>query len=294
MDSGDPPIPSSKTPADRVADPIDGRPVFTVATNPDADSKLPYLIRIPLANVSIVLKAAQPWPRTAKVYCHRADEWPEDAQILDEIKVRSCVRRGQAIDLVLDRARENRSQLVFTTIRGREGIFWQTARTARASRPGVRVPARRASGVKQVVIAIDTRERYPYRFARQAATTYRRALPIGDYGVEHDDEIVAVVERKGLADMAKALVEGSLAFALAELTTIGRAAIVVEDRYGALLKVPRVAPGFLADLLGALQVRYPAVPIVFCDSRPLAEEWTYRFLGAALARVQQDPKLIDG
>jgi ERCC4-type nuclease len=156
------------------------------------------------------------------------------------------------------------------------------------------VPARRASGARQVAIAVDTRERYPYRFARQAATAYRQVLQIGDYGVEHDGEIVAVVERKSLDDMAKALVEGSLAFALAELTTVGRAAVVVEDRYGSLLKVPRVAPGFLADLLGALQVRYPEVPIVFCDTRPLAEEWTFRFLGAALARVREDPKLMDG
>ena len=156
------------------------------------------------------------------------------------------------------------------------------------------MPARRASGVKEIAIAIDSRERYPYRFTRQAATTYRRALPIGDYGVEHDGEIVAVVERKSLGDMAKALVEGSLAFVLAELTTIGRAAVVVEDRYGALLKVPRVAPGFLVDLVGALQVRYPEVPIVFCDTRPLAEEWTFRFLGAALARVRQGPRLIEG
>jgi len=295
MDPGDSSIASSKRPAERVADrPMDGGKVFTVAANPDAHSKLPYLIRIPLSSDPIVLKAAQPWPRTAKVYCHRSDEWPEEPQILDEVKVRSCVRRGRAIDLVLDRARENRSQLVFTTIKGREGIFWQTAKTARASRPGVRVPARRASGARQVAIAVDTRERYPYRFARQAATAYRQVLQIGDYGVEHDGEIVAVVERKSLDDMAKALVEGSLAFALAELTTVGRAAVVVEDRYGSLLKVPRVAPGFLADLLGALQVRYPEVPIVFCDTRPLAEEWTFRFLGAALARVREDPKLMDG
>ncbi len=29
-------------------------------------------------------------------------------------------------------------------------------------------------------------------------------------------------------------------------------------------------------------MRYPSVPIVFAESRQLAEEWTYRFLGAAL------------
>jgi len=33
------------------------------------------------------------------------------------------------------------------------------------------------------------------------------------------------------------------------------------------------------------------VPIVFCETRPLAEEWTYRFLGAALAyrEAETDP-----
>jgi hypothetical protein len=29
-----------------------------------------------------------------------------------------------------------------------------------------------------------------------------------------------------------------------------------------------------------LQAQFPAVPIVFCETRPLAEEWTYRWLGA--------------
>jgi hypothetical protein len=36
-------------------------------------------------------------------------------------------------------------------------------------------------------------------------------------------------------------------------------------------------------MFAALTVRYPTVPITFCETRPLAEEWTYRFLGAALA-----------
>jgi hypothetical protein len=29
-------------------------------------------------------------------------------------------------------------------------------------------------------------------------------------------------------------------------------------------------------------VRYPNVPIVFCETRKLAEEWVYRYLAAAL------------
>lgn len=260
---------------------------FSVARNPDPASKLPYLILLPLRDGPLVLKAADSWPRTAKVYCHRAEGWPERPEIVDQAPVRSCVRRGAAIDLVLDRARANRSQVIFTTIKGREGIFWQTPKTTRASRPTVRVPARRASGLDELSIAVDTREHYPFRFARQQATTYRRALPAGDYGAEHDGEIVAVVERKSLEDLARSVVDGSLTYALAELATVARAALVVEGRYSAVFKLPHTPGGFVADLLGALQVRYPTVPVVFADSRPLAEEWTYRYLGAALGQARQ-------
>ncbi len=50
----------------------------------------------------------------------RVEEWPAEPDIVERVPLRSCVRRGAAIDLVLDRGRENRSQLVFTTARGRE------------------------------------------------------------------------------------------------------------------------------------------------------------------------------
>ena len=54
--------------------------------------------------------------------------------------MRSCARRGVAIDLVLDRAKENRSQFMFTRLAGgREGIFWQSARTTRKARPTYRI-----------------------------------------------------------------------------------------------------------------------------------------------------------
>jgi hypothetical protein len=35
------------------------------------------------------------------------------------------------------------------------------------------------------------------------------------------------------------------------------------------------------------------VPIVFCDTRPLAEEWTYRFLAAALAHTHAQHDAAD-
>jgi ERCC4 domain len=264
--------------------------LFEVAANPDPDSTLPFLIRLPLPDGELVLKARDSWPRTAKVYCHRAEDgWPEHPEIVERIPVRSCQRRGVAIDLVLDRPRENRSQLVFTRIQGgREGIFWQSARTTRQARPGIRVPRRRAAELAHLTILVDTRERYPYKFTHQQATTQRQALPAGDYGIAHDDVIVAVVERKSLDDLVRRLIDGQLTYALADMAALPRAALVVEDRYSSLFKLEHAKPGFVTELLAALTVRYPTVPIHFAETRPLAEEWTYRFLGAALASHQAD------
>jgi hypothetical protein len=96
------------------------------------------------------------------------------------------------------------------------------------------------------------------------------------------------VERKSLADLVHRLIDGQLTYALADMATIPHAAVVVEDRYSGLFKLEHTQPGFVTEMLAALTVRYPTVPIHFAETRPLAEEWTYRFLGAALAYHQAD------
>jgi hypothetical protein len=48
---------------------------FVVARNPDEASTLPFLVRIPLGPLGVVLKVRDTWPRTNKVDCHRADGW---------------------------------------------------------------------------------------------------------------------------------------------------------------------------------------------------------------------------
>lgn len=258
---------------------------FVVARNPDPDSALPYLLRLPVDG-GLELKAKHPWPATARVYCHPVDEWPADAPVLEEIPVRHCARRGRAIDLTLDRSRNNRSQFIFTAPHanrpgGRMMIFWQTARTVRRARPGQRAPLRRASGLQSLTIDIDTRERYPYRFAGRGVECRRSALRCGDYAIRTGDDLLAAVERKTLEDLVKSLVDGSLTYALADLATLPTAVVVVEARYSQLLAWPRVQPGWLAELTAQLHVRYPTVPLTFCDSRKLAEDFAHRFLAAA-------------
>jgi hypothetical protein len=258
-------------------------PVFVVGRNPQEDSKLPYLLRLPLEG-GLVLKARELWPATARVYCHRFGKaWPEEAEIVEQTPVMLCRRRGAAIDLVLDRPRRARSQFVFTQVKGREAVFWQTQKTARAANPGGRIPRRR-SLTEAVMITVDTRERYPYRFAQQGAETVRATVPAGDYAVQAvDGTVLAAVERKSLDNLAATLSNGTLAFQMQRLAELRLAAVVVEARYSALHKLEHVNGNWLADQLARLEVRYPEVHLVFADSRRFAEDWTYRFLTTALA-----------
>ncbi len=270
---------------------------FVIALNPEEGSTLPYLLRIPLGTHGVVLKARETWPRTSKVYCHRATEWPADAEIVERVPVRSCERRGASIDLVLDRGREARSQFVLTRIRGgREAVFWQTARTNKQARPNVGIPKARAAGLPEFEIVVDSHERYAYSFNHQQVTTSRAALVAGDYGILRDGQLIASVERKSLADLVSTLTSGKLKYALADLAALPRAAVVVEDRYSQVFKLERVRPAVVADGLAEVQVRWPSVPIVFCETRHLAEEWTYRFLAAssvALAEGDAAVPMVD-
>ncbi|HST83889.1 MAG TPA: ERCC4 domain-containing protein [Kineosporiaceae bacterium] len=253
-----------------------------IIRNPEPDSRLPYLIRLPLPE-PIVLRTAGTWPRAKALYCYpvSAQDWPDDPEIVERVPVRSCVRRGAAVDLVLDRGRENRSQIVFTTARGRDAVFWQSPKTRKQARPNVRTPTARASGMPELEIVIDSRERYAWKFSSQQVSTVTRALPSGDYGVTIEGRMVAAVERKSLADLVSSLINGTLRYALGELATLPRAAVVVEDRYSQVFTLDYVRPAVVADGLAELQVRWPAIPIVFCESRKLAEEWSYRYLAAA-------------
>src|SRR5512132_1096291 len=256
----------------------DSSRAFLVARNPEADSRLPYLLRLPLED-GLVLKARESWPATARVYCHLFDEaWPENAEIVEQTPVRLCRRRGAAIDLVLDRPRRARSQVVFTQVKGREAIFWQTQKTARAANPGGRIP-RRQTLAGAITITVDTRERYPYRFAQQAAETVRETVPAGDYAVRASNgSVLAAVERKSLDNLAATLSDGTLAFQMQRLSELPLAAVVVvEARYSALFKLEHVNGNWLADQLARLGLRYPAAHRLF------AEDWTYRSLTTALA-----------
>jgi len=96
------------------------------------------------------------------------------------------------------------------------------------------------------------------------------------------EALIAAVEGKTFENFTASLSDGTLAFQMQRLAEVGTAAVVVEGRYSALFKLEHVPPAFIPDGLARMQVRYPEIQVVFADSRRFAEEWTYRFLAAAL------------
>jgi hypothetical protein len=85
-----------------------------------------------------------------------------------------------------------------------------------------------------------------------------------------------------LVPSANTLTGGKLRYLMAALATHSHAALVVECRYSEVFKLDRIRPAVVADALAEAQIRFPSVPIIFAETRQLAQEWTYRFFGAAL------------
>ena len=100
------------------------------------------------------------------------------------------------------------------------------------------------------------------------------------------------MERKLLVDLVASLTGGKRRYRVGELAALPRAALVVEDRYSQMFKLDHVRPAVIVDRLAELHIRWPAVPVVFCETRGLAEEWTYRYLAAVEAwAITEHPAL---
>lgn len=262
---------------------------FWIGRNPGS-TRLPYLLRLPVAGEGrVFLAARETWPRGKDVFCHQLAEWPAEAEITEEVPVEACWRAGAAIHLVLRRRTNRRSMFVWTRARGRPAIFWRSPASMGAARPGVRVP--QARGLEgPLEIAVDAKERYPWRFSGKGATLVRRDLPVGDYAIVRDGLVVAAVERKTVADLATAAVAGKLGLALAELERLPHAAVAIEGRWSDLVKVAEradVRSAWLLSVVAGLQVAHPRVTWQFAEAPKVAQDWAYRWL-AACAKADRD------
>lgn len=242
----------------------------------------------------LVLRTQDRWPTANRnIFCLREDASDASTDVIDELERASIIalqRRGVRMSVVLDRPRNKRCDFLFLTrqYKNRPGvtyeqIYWQTQRSMEQHRPKVAPPSLRRIGL--LTIAIDSSERYPWRFP--GSQTTRRALPCGDYALLVDDEIRALVERKTfdnlLADFG---VMPLLHQRLLELSTHEHAALVVEAPYEDFLNPAKLAfhsPSFCAAAIADLFAAHSGLQIVFCANRKTANLWTAAFFGAVWA-----------
>lgn len=132
------------------------------------------------------------------------------------------------------------------------------------------------------IIAVDTREQLPYTF--EGCAVERITLKAGDYSIVGEEHHVAV-ERKSHADCWGSLSNGRGRFerCVARLAELDRAAIVVECSLTELCARPsqiqRTTPASVVGGLVSYAARY-AIPVFWCDTRPMAERVTLRFLAS--------------
>lgn len=62
-----------------------------IAANPDSDSSLAYIMRVPLGE-GIVLRTSGTWPRTKALYCYPVppNEWPEAPELVERVPLRAA------------------------------------------------------------------------------------------------------------------------------------------------------------------------------------------------------------
>lgn len=73
-----------------------------------------------------------------------------------------------------------------------------------------------------------------------------------------------------------------MSYLLSDLAALPHAAVVVEQGYGKVFQQPQGRGSTAAEAIAEAQARFPSVPIVFCETRALAQEWIYRWFGACL------------
>ena len=62
-----------------------------IAANPDEDSRLPFLLRVPLAGGDLLFRTAGTWPREKALFAYPVPlaEWPADPVIVEQVRLRS-------------------------------------------------------------------------------------------------------------------------------------------------------------------------------------------------------------
>ncbi|KQC14575.1 MAG: hypothetical protein APR63_13870 [Desulfuromonas sp. SDB] len=253
------------------------------------EDRFPFRINIVKGyNVLLSLRTQARWPgQKGNVFCIREKRkvWNDQLVIIEKVPVTTLKKIGKRLVVVLDRAINKRCDFLFlkkkyhNSNREYEQIFWRT-QTGLASRK----PSAYVSPVvkSKLNILIDINEKYPWNFT--GCSIKKIKLPAGDYALEFEDEIKAVVERKTFDNMLAEF--GRMPVfqqQLSELDSYKYSALVVEANYSDFLnkkKLKFYSPFYCSRLLGEISASHPGLTIVFSGNRKLASQWCLMFFNS--------------
>lgn len=201
--------------------------------------------------------------------------------------------------MVLDRGMNKRCDFLSLTksYKTQEGnyekIFWRTQKALKASRPRAKLSAHRT---RQLRVAIDTSERYSWRFSGCAVVRgedLRRGYALfGNQG-----ELPAVVKRKSLENLLSGL--GDFSALHQRMSELLSSSLMSPWFWVQILELLNPAnmkfygPSFAAGAVGEILAMHPGLPLVFAGNRKPAQQWPLRFFNAILAH-QRDLRPAPG
>lgn len=261
--------------------------------------KFPYRLTIRQGEkILLALRVQDRWPgQKGNIFSIREENWEMEPPVeeVERVSIISLKRYGKRLSVVLDRAKNKRCDFLFLTkkYKTKEGeyeqIFWRTQKALRERRPKVKLTTYQASDNLNIII--DVNERYPWRFLE--CFVEKKKLPIGDYALKNEDEIIAIVERKTFENLLSEFGRMPVFHQqLGELSTYKNSALVIEANYSDFLKPEKLKfynPSFSAKAIAELYALHPKLTIVFAGNRKLANEWTLRFFSAIDAHEKDIP-----
>ncbi|WP_129409485.1 ERCC4 domain-containing protein [Marinitoga lauensis] len=124
---------------------------------------------------------------------------------------------------------------------------------------------------------------------------YKRRLPIGDYALVDNDEILSIVERKTFENILREF--SRMAYFhqhLVNLKAYKNPALVIEANYSDFLNPNKIKEkyynsSFMQKAIAELYAYHPELIIVFGGNRKLANQWTYKFFEAVKSHREDAP-----
>jgi hypothetical protein len=241
----------------------------------------------------LAVRTQSRWPGPGQqIFClrERALDPAEPLEPVERVAVAQLRRVGRKLTVVLDRPTRKRCELLVVEKPRRDGsgtyeqVFFRTESGIRAHRSRTRLEL--GPPPQQLAIAVDSGERYPWRFPE--ASVERRRLAVGDYALLDGQREIAVVERKSYDNvLGEVGALQALHQQLADLAGHAPAALVIEADYRDFLDPARLrgrwpAP-HLARVLAEIAALHPGLPVIYAGNRKLANLWTARFFAAVAA-----------